>query len=321
MRIHIACLSLILLSFGGCNRAEQTRQKDVQRNLKQLQQAVKNYHESHKGTGTQSSPATASKPESNTFTGKVIAVKDGDSIVVLRDKEQVEIRLHAIDCPELAQPFGRQAKRQTSELCFGKTVTVKATGKDRYDRTLAHIDLPDGNELNRELVRRGYAWWYREYSKDETFGQLEADAREKKLGLWADAKPIPPWDWRAAKREQSDVLPSDFKVMPNGVVIVALLPNPEGPDAGNEQVTIRNSTKEPLNLDGWKLIDKAGNMFLLENSIQPGKSLVVTMTETTMPLNNNGDIVILIDADGVGRNRVSYSGSQVKAGVVLEFSR
>jgi endonuclease YncB( thermonuclease family) len=321
MRIHIACLSLILLSFGGCNPVEQARQKDVQRNLKQIEQTLENYHESHEGTGTQSSPVTASKPESNTFTGKVIAVKDGDSIVVLRDKQQIEIRLKDVDCPELAQPFGRQAKRQTSELCFGKTVTVKATGKDRYDRTLAHIDLPDGNELNRELVRRGYAWWYREYSKDETLGQLEADAREKKLGLWAAAKPIPPWDWRAAKRGQSDVLPSDFKVMANGVVIVAVLPNPEGPDAGNEQVTIGNSMKAPVDLDGWKLIDKAGNVFLLENSVQPGKTLVVTMTEATMPLNNNGDTVILIDADGVGRSRISYLEAQVKAGVVLRFGR
>ncbi len=106
-------------------------------------------------------------PESNTFHGKVIAVKDGDSLVVLRDKEQVEIRLLDIDCPELAQAFGRQAKKQTSDLCFGKTVIVKANGKDRYDRTLAHVILPDGKELNRELVQAGLAWWYRKYSDDK----------------------------------------------------------------------------------------------------------------------------------------------------------
>jgi endonuclease YncB( thermonuclease family) len=53
--------------------------------------------------------------DTDTFTGKVIAVKDGDSIVVLRDKKQITIRLQDIDCPELAQA-------QTSDLCFGKTV-------------------------------------------------------------------------------------------------------------------------------------------------------------------------------------------------------
>jgi len=88
------------------------------------------------------------------FTGKVIAVKYGDSIVVLRDKEQVEIRLLDIDCPELAQAFGRQAKKLTSDLCFGKTVTVKANGKDKYDRTLAHVIFPDG----KELVHPGISW-------------------------------------------------------------------------------------------------------------------------------------------------------------------
>ena len=119
-----------------------------------------------------------------TFTGKVIAVKDGDSIVVLRDQEQIDIRLLDIDCPELAQAFGRQAKKQTSDLCFGKSVTVKANGKDRYDRTLAHVILPSGKELNRELVKSGLAWWYRKYSDDESLGKLEADAKKSKRGLW-----------------------------------------------------------------------------------------------------------------------------------------
>ena len=115
-----------------------------------------------------------------------------------------------IDCPELAQSFGRQAKKLVADLCLGETVTVQADGKDKYDRTLAHIILADGNELNRELVRREYAWWYRKYSKDETLGQLESDARKNKIGLWADAKPVAPWDWRAARRAKSDVVPSEM---------------------------------------------------------------------------------------------------------------
>ena len=102
--------------------------------------------------------------DTDTFTAKVVGVKDGDSIVVLRDKEEVVIRLLDIDCPELSQAFGRQAKKRASDLCFGKTVTLKATGKDRYDRTLAHVILPGGKELNRELVASGLAWWYREES-------------------------------------------------------------------------------------------------------------------------------------------------------------
>jgi endonuclease YncB( thermonuclease family) len=259
--------------------------------------------------------------DTDTFTAKVVGVKDGDSIVVLRDKEEVVIRLLDIDCPELSQAFGRQAKKRASDLCFGKTVTLKATGKDRYDRTLAHVILPGGKELNRELVASGLAWWYRKYSDDESLGKLEADAKKSKLGLWSDKKPVAPWDWRAAKRAKSDVPIGDIKIVPNGVRIVALLPNPTGRDAGNEQVTIGNSTDEPVNLRGWKLIDRAGNVFPLDGKIDPRESLIVTMTESTMPLNNNGDEVLLIGADGVGRSRVTYSERQVRSGVTLRFAK
>jgi len=258
--------------------------------------------------------------DADNFTGKVIGVKDGDSIVVLRDKEQIDIRLLDIDCPELAQAFGRQAKKQTSDLCFGKAVTVKTNGKDKYDRTLAHIILPNGKELNRELVRSGSAWWYRKYSDDESLGELEADAKKSERGLWAAQKPVAPWAWRAAKRAKSDVPISSIKIVPNGIQIVALLPNPKGTDAGNEQVTFTNATDEPVSLRGWKLIDKAGNVFLLEGKVDPRTSSVVTMTEATMPLNNNGDEVLLIDTGNVGRSRVSYTENQVRSGVTLRFA-
>jgi len=175
--------------------------------------------------------------------------------------------------------------------------------------------------LNRELVRGGFAWWYRKYSKDESLGKLEADAKKNKRGLWTDKNPVAPWDWRAAQRAKSDVPISKIKVVPNGFRIVALLPNPKGMDAGNEQVTFENSTNEPVNLRGWKLIDRAGNVFLLTGKVEPRTSLIVTMRESSMPLNNNGDVVVLVDADGVGRSRVSYAERQVRVGVTLRFAK
>ena len=56
------------------------------------------------------------------FTATVVKVKDGDSLVVLRDNKQIEIRLEGIDCPELHQAFGQKAKQATSQLAAGKTV-------------------------------------------------------------------------------------------------------------------------------------------------------------------------------------------------------
>ena len=74
-------------------------------------------------------------------------------------------------------------------------------GLDKYGRTLGDVILTDGQNVNRELVKAGLAWWYRKYSKDQSLGELETQARQAKLGLWADKDPIPPWEWRHMKRE------------------------------------------------------------------------------------------------------------------------
>lgn len=136
------------------------------------------------------------------FAGKVVGVHDGDTISVLHGRKTERIRLNGIDCPEKRQPFGKVAKQYTSALVFGKDVTVTSQGRDRYGRTIGEVTLPDGPSLNRELVKAGLAWWYRKYSKDSSLGDLEAEARLARRGLWADPHPIPPWEWRKAKQDE-----------------------------------------------------------------------------------------------------------------------
>ncbi len=138
------------------------------------------------------------------FTGKVVAVADGDTITVLRDRTQVRIRLDGIDCPESGQAFGRRAKAFTSLLAFGNVVTIRPRNKDRYGRTVAEVVLPDGRNLNHELVQAGFAWWFRKYARhDAELARLEAEAQAAKRGLWSDRHPVPPWDWRSAKATAS----------------------------------------------------------------------------------------------------------------------
>jgi endonuclease YncB( thermonuclease family) len=133
------------------------------------------------------------------LSGRVVRVRDGDSIVVLAGGAQVEVRLDGIDCPELHQAFGKRAKQRTGELASGRDVRVEAKGRDRYGRELAEVFLPDGRSLNRELVSEGYAWWYRKYSNDADLGERESAARAARLGLWADRAAVPPWEFRAAQ--------------------------------------------------------------------------------------------------------------------------
>jgi micrococcal nuclease len=130
------------------------------------------------------------------FHGRVVGIADGDTITVLHDGRAEKIRLYGIDAPEKGQAFGDRAKQFTSELAFGQTVSVRVRDHDRYRRTVGDVILPDGRSLNEELVRAGFAWWYRRYSRDRKLAHLEQEAREAHRGLWADPHPVPPWDFR-----------------------------------------------------------------------------------------------------------------------------
>jgi micrococcal nuclease len=133
---------------------------------------------------------------STSFTGKVVKITDGDTIVVLIEgNQQVKIRLEGIDCPESNQDFGNRAKQAVSDLCFGKEVVIQKSGEDRYGRTLGYVFVGDVN-VNKELLRQGLAWHYKYFNKDEELANLEQEARKKKIGLWSHPNPVAPWDFR-----------------------------------------------------------------------------------------------------------------------------
>jgi micrococcal nuclease len=130
------------------------------------------------------------------FSGKVVAVLEGDIIKVMTGNSPVQVRLLGIDCPEHGQRFGKSAKQFTSEMVSRRIVTVRTIGINRQGHTVGDVILPDGAVLNRELVKAGMAWRYRKYSIDPILMHLEAEAIAAKRGLWADPAPIAPWEWR-----------------------------------------------------------------------------------------------------------------------------
>lgn len=133
------------------------------------------------------------------WTGKCVSIADGDTISILHEGRAEKIRLYGIDCPEKGQPFGTRAKQFTSEMAFGKIVEVKPTVIDKYGRTVAWVYV-NGTCLNKELLKAGLAWHYKQYSSDYDLALAELDAREKKLGLWSEPNPTPAWDWRHGVR-------------------------------------------------------------------------------------------------------------------------
>ncbi len=136
-----------------------------------------------------------------TYIGFVTGLTDGDTITLRTDDETFEVRLLGIDAPERGQPFGTKARQALSGVVFNNTrVTLLSEGKDRYGRTLGTIIL-NGADVNEYMVRRGWAWWYEYFAKDNTrLRDAQAEAQQAKRGLWADPNPIPPWEWRKGKR-------------------------------------------------------------------------------------------------------------------------
>jgi endonuclease YncB( thermonuclease family) len=135
---------------------------------------------------------------------RVISVTDGDNLTVIGpDNKQVLIRLYGLDCPELAQPFGENAKEFTSNLCFGKIILYRMLGIDRFDRTIAAVFLEDGKELNLEILKAGLAWRHDRYAKRQDYAEAEEEARKAGIGLWADKEPTPPWEWRKDRQRKS----------------------------------------------------------------------------------------------------------------------
>jgi len=82
---------------------------------------------------------------------------------VLHNNHAERIRLNGIDCPEKGQAYGRKAKQAASELVLGRQVTLQTHGLDKHGRTIADVLLPDGTNVNHELVKQGWCWWYRKY--------------------------------------------------------------------------------------------------------------------------------------------------------------
>jgi len=125
---------------------------------------------------------------------------DGDSLKVRRaDKTVVALRLYGIDAPELKQAYGRHAQKLLSSLAAGRQLQVEPLETDRYGRTVALVRLPDGALLNEVMVAEGLAWVYDEYCHADIcqrLRELEQQARRERRGLWAEADPTPPAEWR-----------------------------------------------------------------------------------------------------------------------------
>ena len=149
---------------------------------------------------------TSSYSSTNSFTGRVIDVADGDTVTILtQNQEKIKIRLAGIDCPEGSQVHGEKAKQFISSLVSERRVRIIPDTIDQYGRTVATL-LINGENLNRQIIAFGHGWVYRKYCTADYCNdwlKLEQTARDARVGLWSDENPQPPWEWRAEQRSKN----------------------------------------------------------------------------------------------------------------------
>ena len=142
----------------------------------------------------------SSVSDASNFTGRVVDVSDGDSIKVRFVGKIQKVQLAGIDCPERRQPFGKEATEFTSDRALGKEVTVEVIRIGPNGLTLGEVSLPDGENLNRALIKAGLAWKKKNQSTDDGFEKLEEEARTAGVGLWSEKDPVPPWEYRKQRK-------------------------------------------------------------------------------------------------------------------------
>ena len=129
-------------------------------------------------------------------------IDDGDTIMVLDVTNKTQtIRLQGIDAPEGGQSFGSRSRQNLGDLVGGKEVTVEWFKRDRYGRIVGKVSL-NGSDVCLEQIKAGMAWHYKYYQSEqsnedrELYANAETEARAAQRGLWSEASPIPPWDFR-----------------------------------------------------------------------------------------------------------------------------
>ena len=131
------------------------------------------------------------------FPVTVVGISDGDTFTVInRDKLQLKVRIYGIDAPEKGQAFGNRSKQALSSYIAGKEIEIDVQYQDRWGRSVAKAYTPEGEDIALLMLRDGMAWHFKRYDSSREYANAEAEARNAGIGLWADANPTAPWDFR-----------------------------------------------------------------------------------------------------------------------------
>ena len=141
--------------------------------------------------------------ESELF-GQIPRVQGGDRFEFRRSGELHYIWIRGVKCPKPGQDYCSQAATATRNMTRGKVVRIDVVGQNESKVEIADVFVAEHDvegvegDLNvgLELLRRGLGWFNEtKFEKSELYRQAQASAKSKKIGLWSDVDPVPPWNF------------------------------------------------------------------------------------------------------------------------------
>lgn len=129
------------------------------------------------------------------FDGRCVKVIDGDTLVIDCDGEERTVQLAGIDAPELKQPMGKKIRQFVRRTVKDQSLEVQMVPNEGPDHARVFVN---GKDLSLFLAELGFAWPAEGNAPSEDIQKVSDRARNHPSGIWIDANPQPPWEYRAA---------------------------------------------------------------------------------------------------------------------------
>ncbi len=254
------------------------------------------------------------EPVTTVTTASLVRVVDGDSIEVDIDGEIVDVRLLAINAPELFGPSaeggpdtrtcnGEAAKDTLDGLLGDGPLTLVGDRTDRFGRRLASV-IVDGMPVGPEMINRGWALATGD-DGDRAAGFEDRSGRDRMKQAAAEGRGM--WGPQCGQAAKPGPVLGEWQIDP---------PGPDGERLTDEWVSIVNRSESTIDLAGWVIRDHTtSNRFPLTGALRPGRTLTIRTgsglsSDTDLHLgerfpvwSNNGETVLLVDPAGVIADR------------------
>lgn len=153
--------------------------------------------------------------------GTIVDVATGDTVTIaLPAGEKLTLRLHGIAAPKLDQPAGVRAREELMKLALHRAaqvyVDLVVSDSEIAGVVFCTTDISGtSTNANIDMVRRGWAWYdvqsgavkkedFEKPYRNSNLVDFEKEARKDRRGLWAEERPVPPWEWQKKPNQASE---------------------------------------------------------------------------------------------------------------------